>query len=277
MTASISPASSTVAAAAAQRGSASTFAGSRPLIRKELAEWAHSRRVWVTVVIVAAFMTLTAANSAITAWIIANLPADVEAPDAPISMDPFQNLLAAVGSQVFVLAVIFATMGLLVVERERGTLAWVASKPVGRGAIVAAKVVAGTVVAGLVAVIVPTLLTVGLVAVLYGVPALDQVAIVVAGMVAAVAVFVAIGVAAATVVTGQAAVAAIAFGAFLLPSILVAIVPVDIAPFLPTSIVGWSVGVAMGAPVGFVTPVAWAVWTIAIVAFAVWRLERVEL
>ncbi len=277
MTASISPTSSTVAVAAAQRGGASTFAGSRPLIRKEFAEWAHSRRVWVTVAIVAAFMTLTAANSAITAWIIANVPAGVEAPDAPISMDPLQNLLAAVGSQVFVLAVIFATMGLLVVERERGTLAWVASKPVGRGAIVGAKVVAGTVVAGLVAVVVPTVLTVGLVVVLYGLPALDQVVIVVAGMVAAVAVFVAIGVAAATVVTGQAAVAAIAFGAFLLPSILVAIVPVDIAPFLPTSIVGWSVGFAMGAPVGFVTPVAWAVWTLAIVAFAVWRLERVEL
>jgi hypothetical protein len=33
----------------------------------------------------------------------------------------------------------------------------------------------------------------------------------------------------------------------------------------------------MGAPVGVVTPVAWAVGMTLIVAFAVWRLERTEI
>jgi ABC-2 type transport system permease protein len=279
MTASIHPSAtaSGPSATVARRAGSTTFAGIRPLIRKEFAEWAHSRRVWVTVAVVTVFMVLTAANSAITALIIANLPAGADAPDAPVTMDPLENLLAAAGTQIFVMAAIFATMGLLVGERERGTLAWVASKPVGRGAIVGAKFTAAAVVAGLAAVVVPMLATLALVVVLYGVPAVVPVALVTAGMIALVAVFVAISLAASTVVTGQAAVAAVAFGAFFLPAVLGAVVPVDIAPFLPTSILGWAAGFAMGAPVGVVTPVAWAIWTVAIVAIAVWRLERAEL
>jgi hypothetical protein len=96
-------------------------------------------------------------------------------------------------------------------------------------------------------------------------------------MILAVAAYVAVGIAAATVVTGQAAVAAIAMAVFFLPSIFAAILPVDIMPFLPTSILAWSIGLAMGAPVGVVTPVAWAVGMTLIVAFAVWRLERTEI
>jgi ABC-2 type transport system permease protein len=279
MTASIHPAPTSpgASAAVARRAGSTTFAGIRPLVRKELSEWAHSRRVWVTLAVVTAFMVLTAANSAIIAFITANLPAGVDAPDSPVTMDPLENLLAAAGTQIFVMAAIFATMGLLVAERERGTLAWVASKPVGRGAIIGAKFTAAAVVAGLAAVVVPMLATFALVVVLYGVPAVVPVAAVTAGMIALVTVFVAISLAASTVVTGQAAVAAVAFGAFFLPAILGAIVPVDIAPFLPTSILGWAAGFAMGAPVGIVTPVAWTVWTVAIVAFAIWRLERAEL
>jgi ABC-type transport system involved in multi-copper enzyme maturation permease subunit len=253
------------------------LAGTRPLLRKELAEWSHSRRVWVTFAVVATFMALAAANSWITSLIIANLPPDVVPPEAPVSLDAFENLIAGVSTQIVVVAAIFATMGLLVAERERGTLAWVASKPVGRGAIVLSKIGAGIAALGLAAVVAPMIVVGIVVAVLYGVPALGPVAIVTIGLILAVAVYVAVGIAAATVVTGQAAVAAIAMAVFFLPSIFAAILPVDIMPFLPTSILAWSVGLAMGAPVGVVTPVAWAVGLTIIVAFAVWRLERTEI
>ena len=50
--------------------------GLRPLLRKDLAEWAHGPRAWIVLVVTAAFMALTAANSWINTWLIANLPSD---------------------------------------------------------------------------------------------------------------------------------------------------------------------------------------------------------
>jgi hypothetical protein len=55
------------------------------------------------------------------------------------------------------------------------------------------------------------------------------------------------------------------------------LIPFDIAPFLPTSILDWAVGLALGAPVGFVTPIAWALSIVALVAAAVWRVDKLEL
>ena len=254
----------------------SRFAGFRPLVRRELAEWRHSRRIVVIPVVMSLFMVLSAANSWIVSQVVANVPG-AEAPDAPISLDPLQNLLAAVGSQIFVLAAIFATMSLLVGERERGTLAWVASKPVSRGAIWASKALAGSAVVGLVAVVIPMAITTAVVAAIYGVPAIGPVLAITTGMVVLSALFVVIGLAVSTVVTSQAAVAAIGFAMFFVPALLLAIVPVDIEAFLPTSILGWSVGLAMGAPVGFATPVAWAVAMIVLVWVSVRGLERAEL
>ena len=110
------------------------FAGYRALARKDLAAWGHGIRPWVILVISTLFMTLAAANAALNAFIAAQLPPDV-APPQPLPMDPVLNLAAAVGAQIFVFAAIFAAMGLLTGERERGTLSWVASKPVSRAAI----------------------------------------------------------------------------------------------------------------------------------------------
>ncbi|HET9520471.1 MAG TPA: ABC transporter permease subunit [Candidatus Limnocylindrales bacterium] len=256
---------------------AARFAGLRPLLRKEFAEWRHGRRIYVIPAVMTLFMVLSAANSWIIAQIIANTPQGSPVPDAPVSLEPLQNLMAAVGSQIFVLAAIFATMSLLVGERERGTLAWVASKPVSRGAIWAAKAIAGVAVVGLVAVAIPMAITAAVVAVLYGVPALGAVLIVTAGMVVLAALFVVVGLAVSTVVANQAAVAAIGFGAFVVPSLLVAIVPFDLQPYLPTSILGWAAGVAVGAPVGVVTPIVWAISMAALAVVAIRRLELAEL
>jgi hypothetical protein len=83
---------------------------------------------------------------------------------------PLDNLLAAVSSQIFVVAAIFAVASLLVRERESGTLAWVASKPVSRTSIWLAKWVSASGILAVVAVIVPLALTVVAITGLYGTP-----------------------------------------------------------------------------------------------------------
>ena len=118
------------------------LAGVRPLIRKELSDWRHGKRVWVILGVSALFMALAAANSWINAWVIANLPAGAEAPGCPISMVPLDNVLAAAGYP--------SSFSRDLRHDEparrragRGTLAWMASKPIARPAIWTAKWVAG--------------------------------------------------------------------------------------------------------------------------------------
>jgi hypothetical protein len=97
------------------------------------------------------------------------------------------------------------------------------------------------------------------------------------GAVAAIVLFVAVVLAASAAVSSQPAVAVIGFAAMLGPTVLAAVVPFSIEPWLPTSILGWSVGLAMGADVGVVTPIAWAISVIALVTFASSRMDALEL
>ena len=99
-------------------------------------------------------MVLTAANGWITNQIAANVPDGVEAPEVG-SLVPLDNLFAAVGAQVWVLAAIFAVGSLIVAERQSGTLSWVASKPVSRSAIWISKWLSSTGMLAVSAVIVP--------------------------------------------------------------------------------------------------------------------------
>ena len=272
MTASITTISTAAPATALGR----SLAGARPLIRKEFAEWRHSRRVWVIGIVSSLFMGLAVANSAINAYVIAHLPADATVSKA-ITMDPFQNLQMTAGSQIYIVAAIFAAMSLIVIERDRGTLAWVASKPVARPAIWFSKWVVGSTMVTVSSVIVPLVISVAVVVVLYGVPPVLPVVGLAGGMIAMVTLFIAVSLAASTVVGNQAAVAAIGFAAFFLPTVLVGIVPFDIEPFMPTSILPWAAGFASGAPVGFVTPFAWAIALVVLAGVGARRLEAAEL
>jgi ABC-2 type transport system permease protein len=255
----------------------SKLPGLSPLFRKDVGEWTHGYRPWVILFVVTTFMALSAANAWINAWVIENVaPGDVVA-NVRFSMASLDNLVAAVSSQIFVVAAIFAAMSLLVTERESGTLAWVASKPVARSSIWISKWAAGAAVLALVAGIVPLGITTVLVTVLYGAPAVLPVVALTLGAVAAIVLFVAVVLAASAVVSSQPAVAAIGFAVMLGPTVLAAIVPFSIEPYLPTSILGWSVGLAMGADVGIVTPVVWAISVIALAKFASSRMDAVEL
>ncbi|HEX5824842.1 MAG TPA: ABC transporter permease subunit [Candidatus Limnocylindrales bacterium] len=262
----------------ARRGGVSAMlAGIRPLFKKDIREWRHGVRIWVVLVVTALFMCLAAANGWIQTWVIANVPEAAASADKVISMAPMDNLLIAAGSQIFVIAAIFASMSLLVSERDRGTLAWVASKPVSRTSIWISKFASATVVLWVVAGIVPIALTGIVLAVLYGAPSITGLVLIALGIGAAIALFVAVVLAASTLAPSQPAVAAIAFAVFFLPSILGAIVPFAIQPFFPTSILDWAAGLAIGANVGFVTPIAWLVAIVALAAFSARRMERLDL
>jgi ABC-2 type transport system permease protein len=270
MTASIS-----VPARVTGRVPADRLAGFGPLFRKELREWTHSKRIWVILGTTTAFMALTAANGAITTWLVANVPGG-EAPEGPISLDPTVNFLAAVSTQIFVIVAIFAAMSLLVGERDRGTLSWVASKPVSRASIWLSKLAAASIVVSLVAGIIPLAVSFGLAAVLYGPVGVDVFVFASIGVAASITFMIAVVLAASVVISNQAAVAAIGFVVFFLPQLLAGLLPVDISPVLPSSILAWSLGPVLGAEMVVVTPIAWAVSLIALVRFATWRMDRLE-
>jgi ABC-2 type transport system permease protein len=251
------------------------LAGFGALVRKDLIEWTRGYRTWVVFAVTAAFMTLTAANGWITSRIIAALPDGAEAP-APASLVPLDNLMAAVGAQIFVLAAIFAVGSLIVAERHAGTLAWVASKPVSRSAIWLAKWTSSTAMLAISAVLLPLAATAALVTLLYGAPPVEVIAGFAAAAIALVAFFAAVGLAAGTVVPGQPAVIAVGFVVFALLPVLGGILGPDIAALLPTSILPWFAGLATGMPVSWTTPVAFAIVTAAVVGLGLYRIGRME-
>jgi hypothetical protein len=59
--------------------------------------------------------------------------------------------------------------------------------------------------------------------------------------------------------------------------IVASLIPFPVGPYLPTSILEWSLATAGGVDAGWVTPVAWAVGTAALVGFALRRMGRMEL
>ncbi|HEX2754120.1 MAG TPA: ABC transporter permease subunit [Candidatus Limnocylindrales bacterium] len=171
----------------------------------------------------------------------------------------------------------FAAMSLIVRERDGGTLSWVASKPVSRSSILISKWLSASAVLWVVAGLVPLGLTVATVTVLYGAPPVGAVFAAGFGIGAAISLFVAVALAASTFSASQPAVAGITFAAFLLPTIVAAVIPFDIAPYLPTSILSWAMGVGTGAAVGFVTPIAWVLGLAAIGLVGARRMAALEL
>lgn len=262
-------------ASVASRSADRRLAGLGALLRKDVTEWARGRRAPVIAIVTTLFMTLTAANMWITTQLAKALP---EQPDLPAgSLAPLDNLVVAVGANIWVLAAIFAVGSLIVAERQAGTLSWVASKPVSRGAIWVSKWLSATAMLAIWSVIVPMAATVGVVALLYGVPSLTAAVGLAIGMIAVVAFFAAVGLAAGTFLPGQPAVIAAGFGVFALIPVLTAIVPFDVAPFLPTAMLGWVSMLLAGEGGPWVTPVAYAIATAAVVALGINRMARTEL
>jgi ABC-type transport system involved in multi-copper enzyme maturation permease subunit len=238
---------------------------------KELTEWRRGKRAWVVFLVSTAFMVMAAMN----AWIVAQLaPLQPEPVEIP-SQDALLNLAGAVSSQIFLIVAVFATMGLLVAERESGTLSWTASKPVSRTAIWLSKWASASGILWLLGGLVPLAASFAVAVALYGTSSVVAVGVLALGIGMSVALVVAISLAAASFLRSQAAVAAVTIAAIFLPDVVAGIVP--IREYLPTSILQWSILFAVGEPVSFWTPVAWAIGVAVLVLIGVRRLERIEL
>jgi ABC-type transport system involved in multi-copper enzyme maturation permease subunit len=253
------------------------FSGLRALIRKDATEWRRGVRAWVVLGVAMAFMVLGAANGWITHHLAANLPPGSVDPEHLGSLAPVDNFLAAVTSQIFVIATLFAAGAALPRERESGTLAWVASKPVTRASIWSSKFVTMTVALSLLAGIIPLAATAVVVTVLYGALPISLVVGAAIGIAAVVAFFAAVGLALGTTLPGQSATIAAAFAVFALLPVVAGVLPFDATPFLPTSMLAWPAAALSGASVSFVTPVAWIVVTGALAGLAIRGMGRLEL
>ena len=187
------------------------------------------------------------------------------------------NLMLAVGAQVFVLAAILAVGSLIAGERQAGTLAWVASKPVSREAIWASKWISASVILGVTAVAIPMAVSTGLAVVLYGAPPIGLALGLVAGMVAVITFFTAVGLAAGTVMPGQAAISATGIAVFALIPLFASVLPFDVSPYLPTSMLTWFAWLATGMPVSWATPIAWLAVTGLLAVASLRRMSRMEL
>ena len=262
---------------AAPRPADRRFAGLGALLRKDTTEWLRGERAWVVGIVSIAFMALTAANGWIITQLQAIIPPEAGEELAAVSLVPLDNLLAAVATQLFVLATILAVGSVVVSERQAGTLAWVASKPVSRRSIWLAKWLTSTGMIAVSAVAVPLAITVALVVVLYGAVDPLVVAGLAFGMVALVAFFAAVGILAGTVLTSQVGVVGTGFGVFVLMPVFAALLPPFLVELLPTSMLTWAAGIASGMPATWTTPVAFAITVAVIVAVGLRRIDRIEL
>jgi ABC-type transport system involved in multi-copper enzyme maturation permease subunit len=247
------------------------------LVRKDLADWRHSKRPWVVALVTTSVFALAAANSRITEWAIRTLPADPDdGPAKVLSLVPIDNLLFAIATGFIVLATIFATMSIFLAERDNETLAWTISKPVSRSSVILSKWLTSSAVLWVAAVFVPLAVTTALVTVLYGLP--DPAVVIGLGitLITVPAFFVAVTLTTATFIPSQAAVGAIGVTVFVAPQIVGGVIPA-LTPFFPGSIFDWAVGASTGGSVSVVTPVAWLLGMAVLFVLARRRLDGMDL
>jgi ABC-type transport system involved in multi-copper enzyme maturation permease subunit len=263
----------TVSTPAATAGASSVgiLPGFGSLVRRELAEWRRAHRSWMVLAFSTLFLTLASMGN----WLISAFPADVTEATEPPNLDPLMNLVGPISTHVFVIAAIFAVLALITAERESGTLAWTASKPVSRSAIWMAKFATASGVMWLLAAALPLAATVALVTILYGAVPVTTVAFVALGMTMIIVLYMAVALAASTVVTSQAAVGAIALGVLWFAPMLGGLLPDPTV--MPWAILDWSVRLGVGQPASFIAPISWAVTVAALIAISLRRMERMEL
>lgn len=221
-----------------------------PFFWKEISEWWKGRGALTTALVLSALGTLGTLSTRIDEW-AGGIPTAAE-------LDPTYNILGAQFQQWIVFASIFASIGMLIKERESGTLAWTLSKPVSRSALLLAKWLAGTVMLTVFGLVIPLTVNVGIATLAYGsLPDLGAVATMGAWMAAIPAFVVALNLALATRVQSQAAIAAIGFGVALAPYLANSFVPV-VAELWPTSMAQMATMVAAGDAPYLPTITSWA-------------------
>ena len=246
------------------------FLGLGTVIRKEFTEWVRGPKALIILgvsVLGAVFMTLIP--------FIAEATHEAEAAGL-LSHDPTANVLLGWTGQTVALIAILATMALISMERDRGTLGWTLTNPVSPTSVISAKFVVAFVVFIATAVLLPMLVSVGLATVLYGLPDLRVVGTFFVLFMALPAFYIALTVALGAGVKSTVGVAGIAFAVLFLPQVIGGLLPI-VNELSPTSIGSWAMQVAKGQPASMLTPIGWAISMVALIVGAKLVFDRQEL
>lgn len=257
-------------APAAPGSSDGMFLGFGNAFRKEIAEWLHGPKA-----LVIAGLSISAAI--FTTLLTRIEEATTDPGEIPgLSTDPTVNALFGWSGQVVGLIAIIATMAVISVERDRGTLAWSLTNPVSPTSILAAKFAASMIVFSLVAVIVPMGISVGVATIAYGaLPDVGVVALFTILFLAAPAFFLALTIGLGAGIGSTAGIAAVAMAVLFVPQLLGGMVP-SITELLPTSIGQWAHAAVMGEPAPLSIPISWLVSMPAVVIGAKLVFDRQE-
>jgi ABC-type transport system involved in multi-copper enzyme maturation permease subunit len=259
-------------AAATRPAPRTPLLGVRPFIAKELREWLRSWRAVTVLVVMTPLMLLNTLGPKIgeTAALAKGQPVPADLP-----LDPTVNVLERWPAWLLLLTIV-AGFNLLVGERDRGTLAWSLSKPLSRSGLIVGKWIAAVVMITVFGIVLPMVASVLAAVLAYGMPNLGTVVLGTVLLVATPVFLVALMLALSVIVPGQAAVAGGAIFIAVFPLMMVDVLP-GLAAWFPSTIIQWAAATTMGGSTSPVTPIAWAVGTVAVLAFAVARLRAADL
>ena len=237
--------------------------------RKEVAQWVGSRRGPIVFGATTVLATLIAVANGLE-------PRQAGA-GADATVAATQSVLGVQWGVLLVIIGVIATMDLLAIERERGTLAWSLSKPLSRNALLLAKWSAGTLMYTAFGLVLPIIVSVGLATALNGaMPDLAVVAVATAVWVTIPIFYVGLALALGTRLSSQAAIAGVAFGLSAIPLFASSIVP-EVGAVIPSAMGDWAVAFATGAPGSWLTPIGWLTFTAIVALAAPLALARVDL
>ena len=252
------------------RASGHPFLGFGTFFRKELQDWMRARRALIVGI------------AAVVIGVLAVLvPIIVKATDrsgnAPVlSLDPTDNVLFGWGGTTPFegFLVILATISLMTLERDRGTLAWSLSKPLSRTSVLLAKWIAAFVVLTAVTIVLPMVIQVVVATIAYGaVPNLATVASFGFIYLGLVALYLTLTLAAGTVIPSTAGVAGVAFLVMFVAPILAGIVPA-LADIMPMNYHLWAQAVVAGDPWTWGIPIATLVTIVTLATGAKLAFDR---
>lgn len=253
---------------AATHGRGGIFLGFGTVFRKEISEWIRGRRALI--------VGLVSVGSAVLGTIIPFIVPKDSPGAASLTMDPTVNVLMSWNGLTFQLVAVLATMSLVSMERDRGTLGWNLTNPVSPTSILAAKWTAAMVVYGLVGVVLPLAISAAVATALYGsVPDLRTIGAFTALYLMVPAFYIGLTVALGTGVKATAGIAGIAFLVMFLPSAFGALIPI-VNELSPTSIGAWAMATATGQPASLLTLGGWLVSMAVLVVAAKLVFDRQE-
>ena len=250
------------------------FSGFGVIFRKEIREWNATRRT----VFAAATATLLAAAGPVGYWIYKG---GLHAGRIALSGTNYEVIVAlpsVILSTLGLFMVIAMTMGIIVREQDLGTLQWVFTKPLSRVGLVLAKWLANSAMTILAIVVIPTIISFGIIDAMFG---LHDRGDPILGMVGVAVLFVfqcALSCGISGIFNSTTAVAGISFALFFLP-ILVAPYFNDWVRLIPTQISTVASNIAAGESLenwDYATIASTVLITVVLIVFAARKLSTRE-